>query len=439
MEGYYKNNVYYYKGLPDDLDKLTTYDAIKNIINPPLSDNQSIDLLKALFVKRFAALYSTGLGKTYLATAYVRALKNKDPNTKILFWAKKSQEDQTPKKISSISGLKCKFLSSTKFRLLEEEDITNNDIIIMTHDCLNSVEHMTRLYSYMDRFTGMIIDEAHLLSNLEGANSAFMLYSISHEVEYVLALTATPITTEVEQIARLLKVIAPADVGSFKKIGSEIKRFGLGALPKGLFDLFEIRDRGASRRVGLAVFVDAMGHQIGADGRDLFIITKGPGAVAQENKLIELIEERSPLRGIIYANRTIIQNNLAEVLNSRGINCGLINGYTSKEKRVEILSDFKDKKYRVIITNSKESLDMDCDFVIFYEYTPHVQQVIGRAERGLNPKPLDVIFIFTRDTGEYDYFMRNVFAISQEIQEILNLDNKEVTNLKIERSSSFSR
>ena len=45
----YVNGVYYYKGLLDDLDKLTKFDAIKNLINPPLSDDQSIDLLRDLW------------------------------------------------------------------------------------------------------------------------------------------------------------------------------------------------------------------------------------------------------------------------------------------------------------------------------------------------------------------------------------------------------
>ena len=83
-----------------------------------------------------------------------------------------------------------------------------------------------------------------------------------------------------------------------------------------------------------------------------------------------------------------------------------------------------------IITNTKESLDMDCNYVIFYEYTPHVSQVIGRAERGFNIKPLDIIWMFTDNTGEYDSFIRNQYNISQEIQEILGTDLRDVLRLK---------
>ena len=434
---YVKNGVYYYQGLPDDLDKLTKYDAIKNLISPPLSDDQSIDLLRALYLKRFAAFYATGTGKTYLATAYVRALKTKDSNSKILLFVKKSQEDETPSKISGISGLKCSFHDASGSNFVTNEEIDDVDIVMLTHDTLNSARHMKKLLLVISRFTGIVIDEAHLLSNIEGANSAFMLYAISHEVEYVLALTATPVTTEIEQLSRVLKVIAPDDVGNFKRIGSEMKRCGLGALPKELHDLFVIRDRAFNNHNGLAVYVDPMPHQVGADGINLFVKAKGPGASAQANCVLGLAKERAPLRGIIYANRKIIQKYLVGYLNDHGVPCALVNGETSNSNRTRIINEFKSGEYQLLVTNLKEALDMDSDFVIFYEYTPHIKQVIGRAERGLNPKPLDVIFIFTKETGEYDSFYRNVYSISQEVQEILGVDFKEVTKLKLVRSKSF--
>ena len=431
MEFNIKNGVYYYKGLPDDLDKLTKYEAIKDIINPPLSDDQSIDLLKALCFKRFAACYATGLGKTYLASAYVTALKNKDRKSKILLFVKKSQEEETPKKISSISGLKCKFFDASHSKFVTNDDIDNSDIIMMTHDTLNSAEHMKKLLVVINRFTGIIIDEAHLLSNIEGAGSAFMLYCLSHEVEYVLSLTATPVTTDIEQLARVLKVIAPDDVANFKKIGSEMKRFGLGALPHELLDLFIFRDRPFNNHRGLYYFIEPMEHQIGADGKDLFLVTKGDGATKQANFLVKLIKERQPLRGLIYCNWKVNQKYLKEFLLKSGIRCEVINGDTLAKDRTRIITNFKNSMYDVLITNLKEALDMDCDFVTFWEFTPHIKQVIGRAERGLNPKPLDVIWIFTLLTGEYDYFIRNVYNISQEVQEILGIDFAEVISAKM--------
>ena len=151
QDSYYENGVYYYKGLLDDLDKLTVYEPFKNLINPPLDDRQSVDLLRALAVKHYALFYETGLGKTFLATAYVKALLNKNINSKILMFIKKSQDEETPKKVSSISGIKTAVITAKKSTSLNSTLIENNDIIMMTHDTLTSERHMIDLNFYKDK------------------------------------------------------------------------------------------------------------------------------------------------------------------------------------------------------------------------------------------------------------------------------------------------
>ena len=47
------------------------------------------------------------------------------------------------------------------------------------------------------------------------------------------------------------------------------------------------------------------------------------------------------------------------------------------------------------------------------------------------------MFLFTRDTDEYDYFYRNVYLISQAVQDILKIDFKEVTKMDLDDSSVF--
>lgn len=433
---FYDDGVYYYQGLPDDLDNLKSYDAIKSIIDPPLTDNQSVDLLKALLFKRTAILYSTGLGKTYLATAFVKALMNKKGNTKTLMFVLKSQEDETPRKIKNISGLRTKMFTGETRPLLNSSDIDNNDVIMMSHSCLTSLDHMDNLLAYINKFDCLIIDEVHKLTNFETSISGFMLYSIAYSFEYVLALTATPITTDLEQFARLLKLVVPNQTGNFRKLGSSLKRSGLGALTSSLHDNYIVRERDISHHNGIADFIKPMPHQVGADGRDLFKITKGPGAYKQANRVFELINERRPRKGIIYANITEIREFLLEELKKRGVKVEGIFGNTKKEDRARILEKFNNNGLETLIINTKESLDMNSDYVIFYEYTPHVKQVIGRAERGFNMKPLDVIWMFTEDTGEWDSFIRNQYNISQDIQEILGTDLRDVLQLRFNRGDS---
>lgn len=426
--GYYENDVYLYQGLPDDLDELKSYKAIGEIINPSLDDQQGVDLLRALFAQRFSLFYATGLGKTYVASAYMKAINNANMDSKFIMFIKKNQNKQTPAKIKSISGLKSIVFDASAGRLPRPDHLDKYDIIMMTHDTLNSAPHMKAIQFLLPRIKGVIADEIHLLSNIEEASSAFMLYAISSRVEYFLGLTATPITSDLEQLARIFKIVNPFYEFNHRKLGSALKRGGLNELPKQMLDMFSVRDRSQNLRNGILDVIPAMPHQVGAKGKDLFVVTKGEGAFSQANRLVQLIKERKDMKGLVYCNRKEVYRFIVPYLSECGIKVAKINGDTSEQDRDYILEEFRKGNLDVVVTNIKEALDMDSNFVIFYEYTVHVKQMIGRAERGLNPKPVDVIFMVTKDTDEMDYFYRNVYSISQEVEELLDIDFSEVTN-----------
>lgn len=425
------DNVYYYQGLPDDLDKLESYDAIKNILKTPLTKWQCVYLLKALFIRRYALFFKTGLGKTYMASAYMRALKNSEPCSKFLMFIKKSQEEETPKKIFDVSHLRSKVYTAALDDYVTENAIDKYDVIMMTHECLNSEFHMSKLLNVIGRFKAVIIDESHLLSNIEEASSAFMLYAISHEVDYVLSLTATPITTDVEQLARVLKVLAPWQVPNFKKLGSDVKNYGLSGVPSELLDFFAIQDR-ENLRKGVALKIKPMEHQVNARGQKLFEITKGPGAYAQADALIKIIRRNHGKKGYVYCNLSVVYKFIVPYLIDKGVRVAVANGKTLGKDLTSLLDDFRNDKYDIIISNKKEALDIDCDFVYFHEFTPHVPQVVGRGERGINPKMLTVYYAFTEGTDELDYFRRNILEISQDVEEIMGMNLQEVTELHYE-------
>lgn len=429
--GFIEDGVYLYQGLPDDLDKLKSYKAIANIINPPLYDFQCVDLLRALFVRRFIANYETGIGKTYLASAFMKAIKNTNPKAKFLFFIKNSQIKETPRKVYNACGLKCTVVTAESSNKLTQFKVDAFDVIMMTHETLSSPDHMLSLMKFMDKFTGIVADEAHLLSNLEEASSAYTLYCLSHRVQYFLSLTATPITTDVEQFARLLKVTDPFDVDNFKKIGYDMKKFGLAGIPSKLRDLFVVRQREFNNHRSLIEMISPMPYQIGARGKNLFLKTKGEGATKQMHRLVCDIRERQPKKGIVYVNRKYVYKALVPYLEKSGIRFNYINGWHNNkpEDRDRISKEFREGKYDVLLLNTKEAIDLDCDYVYFYEFTVHVKQFIGRGERGINPKALEVIFLFTDKTDEYDYFLRNIYNISQEVQEILGMNYSDITDI----------
>ena len=73
-----------------------------------------------------------------------------------------------------------------------------------------------------------------------------------------------------------------------------------------------------------------------------------------------------------------------------------------------------------------ESLNIEADIVVFYEFTTSVKQVIGRAHRGLEGKTLEIAFIITKDTDEVDYFLKYIYERSLLIQKLLRKDYGEL-------------
>lgn len=427
----FDEKVHIYQGLPDDLDKLESYEAIKDITNPPLYDFQCVDLLRALWIKRFIPIYETGIGKTYLASAFMKAIRRVNKKAKFIMFIKNSQSKETPRKVYGACGLTATVINSEADNLPTRYKVDRYDILMMTHETLSSPSHMLELSKYIDEFTGIVADEAHLLSNLEEASSAYSLYCLSKRVEFFLSLTATPITTDLEQLARLMKITDPFLVENFKKIGYDIKKIGLAGIPKNLQDLFVVRQRKFNNHRTLVQMIEPMPHQIGAKGVNLFLKTKGEGATKQMAQLVRDIKTRVGKKGLVYVDRKNIYIPLVRYLENTGIRFNYINGWHNNkpEERDQISKDFRDGKYDVLLLNTKEAIDLDCDYIYFYQFTPHVKQFIGRGERGINPKQLEIIFLFTDKTDEFDYFLRNVYAISQDIQELLEINYGDVLNI----------
>lgn len=422
-------NDYRYKGLLDDIDKLDSIESISRLTTPNLSDFQSKDLLHALAVKAFCCMYDTGMGKTFVASAFMRALKNEDDSKKFLMFGTNSQLEETCKKIKDISGLTVNFLTESPQYVVNEQIISGCDVLLLPHGCLTEPKHLTALCFFLDRFSAVVIDEMHLVSNFIKSRNAQALQSICSRFEYILGLTATPITTDVEQLARCLYMINPSVVNNWKQIALDLKNYGASAIDGSLRDLYIVRQRSENNHIGIPLFVEAMPHQVQAKGQDLFEITKGPGALNQHRAVIDVLNSFKGTKGLIYSNRKIVQSALFEYLLDNGISVCVINGDTSRKNRLELLEGFRSGVYDCVITNITTALDLDCDWILFYEFTPHVKQFIGRAERGFTSKQLPVMFLFTRDTDEYDYFYRNVYLISQSVQDILKIDFSEVTKL----------
>lgn len=421
------------QSIEKDLLEMQSFEAIRYVLNDiELHDIQCIDIMKMLYSKRCMVIYDTGLGKTYLTAAFVKLLCNEDASRKFLMLVKKSQLIQTPKKLGNACG-KTVLTTSADAKSLKsviDRGLTTASVLMLTHECLSNDKIMSELFSNKDKFCGIIIDEAHDLSNFNRTNSGGMLEAVCRSFEYCIALTATPITTDALQLAKLAHVIAPERYPNYSKL----KRM----LCNGSFDidddkLFFIsrsnRDFGSIRDYhGSVVFVKPMpGQTKVCGGAKLMQLCKGAGAINQVEALIDLIKQRESQRGLVYINQYEILNWVMPFLDEAGIRYACINGSTKNQERAEVMHEFNDcNTLDVVLTSVTTAIDLDCDYVIFYEFTVMMKQMIGRAHRGIGDKCLDIIFILTEDSSELDYFAENIIKRCLFVRDILHKEFKEI-------------
>ena len=314
---------------------------------------------------------------------------------------------------------------------IRSKDLEKFDVIMITEECLLNTSVMNKLYKLRDKLLCVIIDEAHELNNYTNAQSANMLKALITKVEYVYALTATPIVSDQIQLAKLANMLLPKEFPSASLLA---KKLTSGKLTVEEYPFLFINRKASelgrmSEPRGHVVLVEPQPDQKNCNlgGVKLFQVCKGYGAVNQVNALNDVIQSQSG-KGLVYVSQKSIMEWVMQNMGKNNISAAVINGEVVGEVRKQIINDFAAGEYKVIITSLTTALDMDCDFVIFYEFTVEIEQMIGRAHRGLNNKDLDVYFIVTEDTGEINYFLTHIVMRSDIIQKILNKRNKAVSD-----------
>jgi superfamily II DNA or RNA helicase len=415
------------------LAKLQSFKAIEGILNGlVLEDFQCVDVIKLLWHKVGICMYDTGMGKTVITAALIKMLKNEVPSRKFIMFVEKSQLIQTPEKIREWGGLKILTVSASRSDFnskLFSRRAMEADVLMLTHGTLNNEIIMHWLYSNKDMYYGVFVDEAHKLSNYGGASSSFMLRGILRNFEFRVALTATPVTSDLGQLIDLAHLFDWNRFSDVKHLKRAVEQ-GFDVLSE-FDDLFYSRSR--ERDLGIisnyrphVVMVEPHQNQKGQRGNGVTKITKGPGAYNQVRKMIEIIKSSQPQKGLVYINQHIVRKWVTPILEEAGISVACINGFTSHKDRDQIMSDFAANKLDIVITSVTTALDLECDYIIFYEFCADIKQMMGRAHRGLNPKTLDLYFIFTRMSGEIDYFLKYIYDRSLTIQTVLKKDYSEL-------------
>lgn len=408
---------------------------VKTICNDiELHDLQCEDVVKMAYQKRCLITYATGLGKTVLACACMKLLLSSDTSRRFIFLGKHDQLAQTPKKMRNMLGVDVLALGAEKkdVKTLVEEG-HKYPVIFLTHDIVYSNDAMNYIFRERKSISGIFVDEIHCFSNVEHSQGAAILSGMSKNFEFFYGLTATPIVSDVKQMARLAVMIDNDRFGTAQKLYRGLSSGNFRIEDDPMFFINRSREEFGSKAVynGIVEWVEPLPHQVNCSGGyKMFEVCKGEGAYPQREKLVNICKERSNQRGLVYVNQHSVRDWIIQGLDAANINYACVNGHTSMAERAVIMHKFNEEKsIDVVLTSVTTALDLDCDYVVFYEFTVEVKQMIGRAHRGLGDKVLDIIFVLTNNSPELDYFYDNIYKISMEVQNILHQDMSELEDV----------
>lgn len=124
---------------------------------------------------------------------------------------------------------------------------------------------------------------------------------------------------------------------------------------------------------------------------------------------------------LIFVHFKEAQSCLSTWLTNKGYSNRILNGDTKLEDRNEIISGFKNKEYRVLITNVQKGLNFgSCNYCIFYSF---------------DPNPSKMIQFEGRTTRDFDIIGKNVYVLcslgqeSKQLQEVVKQRAKATADM----------
>lgn len=397
--------------------------CVENIIPSlelPTFQNQGVQA--ALLNKKMLLAFDTGTGKTFTYAVFVRGLLNRDPEKKHIFVIIHDSLEQAPRDLRMLCGVPTAAFSTEMSSLQRLPTLwRSSSIIVLTYECFRVPEVVMFLYDHLMEIESVVIDEAHHAANWDVSDTAFMLRAITKFIPYVCELSATPATRESRQYYRLLNIIDRSL--SPRRDETVSGKYDARYFPVNRTD-YDIK----GTYTPILKLVTPHPHQIGKIHGAISRVTKGTGSVNQVTALMEMTEDylRRGKRVIIYVHFHDSRQWVEEHLQAHNIGFVSLHGkITNMKERQEVLDTYGSGAVNVLVTSVSESLNIDSDVVIFYEFTTKLKQVMGRAHRGLEGKNLDLVFIITKDSAEVDYFMKYVYERSITIQRLLRKDYSE--------------
>ena len=145
---------------------------------------------------------------------------------------------------------------------------------------------------------------------------------------------------------------------------------------------------------------------------------------------------------LLYVPYLETQAGLSEFLYSIGVSHRVLNGGTKQKDRDIIIRDFKDKIYRVLITNVQKGLDFGhCNHIVLYSYDPNPQKMVqfeGRATRDFNIIDKH-LYLLCSEGKEYKYLDTTIKARAKASSQMAYTDDSCIMMLLLENLDKNSK
>lgn len=405
-----------------------------------LADFQTFAVAYAYIRKKMFISLDTGLGKTLVASTLI----NLDcTNSNWLFICKNSNLLQTYHKLQTLIRKKEIFKSTAKtediIKLLKTVD--DNKVVLLTYNCFESLEIQNYIFNHRASYKGIIIDESHSIGNIGSNRSEMLKHLMRNCFEYQYLLTATPLSVDPLQILNQINMIDQDLVPDPESLalrytvridGNKVGYKNLDVLSEKIEERYITLTR---KELGLRgdykPILRLVSPPTGYDYDTLRKVNtiKEIKQSCNNNALLELKRilreyKEQDKKGLIYANLEVYKSLIIDSCEEFRIE--LLDGSKNNVEKQDIQDRFNNDEIDFLVCNLLEGVDLPCDFIVFYEMTVLTKQFIGRGERGLSGKDLDIYFIVIANSYDITYFYKNVFKRSLILEELCKKDVDEI-------------
>ena len=427
---------------------------------------------------------SVGMGKTVEIAGLLNLLKtqanNNGRNFRYLFLTEKNIADQARKELIKFTGDYNIFIQSGEIKYIDKfvnDYPYNEDLpysVVGTHALFTTAGFLgwleqSRQYGNGFPFDILIVDESSPLGGKSSNKIVNGYKSISKYFKRIIFLNATPFETKLEiffnQLNLLDKKMMPTKT-NFKKQYCKMDYRGMYPKPTGKYKnqaefkrLIAYRYFARTRRDKGAEMIDCEGG----------IVYSPLSSIQKEwlnkttlyrvvydcpNHLDSSIEFNSENVPKLASLHSLIQNEgidsdsilifvyykeaqkaLSNWLTKRGYSNRTLNGDTDDKERASVIKGFKNKEYRILITNVQKGLNFgDCDFCIFYSFDPNPSKMIqfeGRTTRDFNIIGKNVYILCSK--GKEERKLKEIVKQrARATADMTNVDLSVVMNILLE-------